>query len=104
MAADTEQWARNRAIMAERLAWPDGTLEVVAAIEGMFTDYACYWSPGAPSRSQEGFYAMRKRVDSMRDGLIFGAVADDLIAGIQTDIARIEAEREAWRKAIPAWR
>lgn len=95
--ADTEQWIRNRALMAERGKWPAGALDVVASIEDMFPDYAAYWSPSEHSRSGEGFYAMRRKEDNTRN-LLFGAQADDLIASIQADLVRVQAEHEKWLK------
>jgi hypothetical protein len=98
--AVTERWARNRAILAGRLEWPDGALEVVAGIEDMYGDYACYWGTGRADGPQVGYYAMRKGEDSTRN-LLFGAQADDLIAGIQADIQRVADEHAKW---LNTWR
>jgi len=79
-------WIRNRRLLAERLAWPDGALAVAERLEEMYPRYAVSWDTGMPSEPQPGYYAYH-RADSRGDPL-FGATPDDLIATLDADMAR----------------
>jgi len=87
-----EQWIRNRTLIAERLAWPDGALAVVERLEELYPRYAIFWDSGR-SRGPDGYYALH-RADSRCDPL-FGETACDLIASMDADTAR--------RAKLPGW-
>jgi hypothetical protein len=95
-AVDT-LWMSNRRILAERLKWPDGALAVAEGIERMFPTYAVWWGTGRLASPRPGYYAWRSDDSWPSGGQLYGAQADDLIATIQADIARIAEAKEKFR-------
>jgi hypothetical protein len=50
---------KNRRILAERLGWPAGTVEVCEHIEDETPGWSVTWSPGGDmTRPEPGFYAV----------------------------------------------
>ena len=83
---DTDFRERNREILAERLKWPPGALEVTRQLERQHYGYSVYWGTGWVSDPKPGFYAVRND-DTNRGRTFYGADAVDLSATLKADAA-----------------
>jgi hypothetical protein len=83
---------RNREILAERLRWPPGALEVTRQLERQHPGYSVYWGTGRVSDPKPGYYAVRDD-DTNRGRTFYGADAVDLSATLKADAA---ARRSWW--------
>lgn len=67
---------RNREVLAERLNWPEGALEVTRRIEAMNPGTSVWWGIGRLSDPKPGFYA--RRGDGHHARTYYGETAIDL--------------------------
>jgi hypothetical protein len=67
---------RNREVLAERLHWPDGALEVTRQLEVMNPGTSVWWGTGRLSDPKPGFYA--RRGDGHHARMFYGETAIDL--------------------------
>lgn len=83
--SDRELIERNRAILAERLHWPDGALSAVRKLESEHAGYVVWWANRAyTDDNAPGFYARRNTARFGKPSL-FAATADELSALLAQD-------------------
>lgn len=117
-AATNELVRRNRRIIAERLRWPAGTLEICEQLDRLHPGWHVDWEDANPGPSRWShparYSAMRHDVkieggDPMRpnDGIrrypaVYGETVDELRAAITAMDERLAAEKELDRR-MSAW-
>ena len=74
---------RNLVLLAERLHWPEGALEIVRELEARNPGTSVYWGVGRLSDPKPGFYAFRGNPPFQRK--FYGETALDLQATIAAD-------------------
>lgn len=67
---------RNRELLAERLHWPKGALEVTRRLEAVNPGTSVWWGTGRVNSPRPGFYALRG--DGHHARTFYGASAFDL--------------------------
>lgn len=79
--------ARNRQLIAERLGWPEGSLEKCTALEEEFPNWTVYWTVGGTPQDPNPGYRASLRMHRHSSELY--APTD---AGLREQLAAIDAE------------
>lgn len=79
--------AHNRRVLAERLGWPAGAVEVCERVDAAHPGWHTNWSSGEPSRTRprRGFYAQPYAAKRGDPKLLYGADEAELHAAIQAN-------------------
>lgn len=116
-AARYELYHRNRRIIAERLGWPEGALEICERLDRLHPPWRASWEDTMPGTSRWAhparYAATRSDVcvlggDAMRQDeirrhpCVYGETVDQLRAAITAMDARIFEEEERERR-FTAW-
>jgi len=87
---------KNRALIAERLGWPDGALEACRKLEAEFPAWMVFWTKGGlPRDPNPGYRAVTW--NARRRGYAYGKTAEELGAALRDTLTVADRHDEQCR-------